>query len=93
MNLSSECRPSPPPEGNNLDTGLPEDKLEQLCENCYNARQKSGLSAEEVAEEIGKSPGYIYQLERAVFNPPLAVLVQLRDLFNLKSLATLLRGV
>lgn len=76
-----------------MDTGLPPKKLERLADNCREAREHSGLSAEEVAERIDKSIGYIYQLERAVFNPPLAILVLLRKVYKLKSLEPLLRGI
>lgn len=65
-----------------MDTGLPDARLKRLARNCKRAREDSGLSAEDVAARIDKSSGYIYQLERATLNPPLAVLVQLKKIYR-----------
>jgi transcriptional regulator with XRE-family HTH domain len=76
-----------------MDTGLPQKKLKRLAQNCHDARAATHMGAEEVAAKLGMSVGYVYQLERAQFNPPLAILVKLRSIYKLKSLKPFLDGI
>lgn len=76
-----------------MDTGLSDRNLGILAKNCQRAREKAGLHPEDVSAILEKSSGYIYQLERASFNPPLAILLQLRRQYKLKNLEPLVRGL
>ncbi len=76
-----------------MNTGLPTAKLNKLAKNCKKVREDRGLGAEEVASKLEKSIGYVYQLERGAFNPPLAILCQLKKIYRLKSLQPLLLGL
>jgi predicted transcriptional regulator len=76
-----------------MNTGLTDSQRETLAENCYNARDRVGMSAGDVAHELEKSEGYVYQIEAGAFNVPLATLLRLRKIYGLKSLAPLLKGL
>ena len=76
-----------------MDTGLSETKHKLLAENCKAARLHKCMSAEELAARLGKSPSYIYKLEKAALNPPLAVLLSMRDILGYNTLRPFIDGL
>lgn len=71
---------------------LSQKNRETLANNVYDLRQKTNMSAEELAARLGKSRGYVYQLEAGTISPPLQVVLQLRTIFR-THLKTILRGL
>ena len=50
-----------------------------LKENINLAREKAGLTKQELAEAIGKSPNYIYQIEGGSRPPPIQLVAKIAD--------------
>jgi transcriptional regulator with XRE-family HTH domain len=60
--------------------------MEKFCERLRMRRKELGLTGPYVAERIGVSRNYIYELEKSRKNPSLETVIKLSDVYRDKSL-------
>jgi len=53
-----------------------------LKQNIKDARERAGLSKKELADAIGKSPNYVYQIEGGQKRPPIKLVAQIADVLG-----------
>lgn len=72
---------------------LTEAQLTRLGQNLRKVRDRACMHAEEVAGELGRSAGYVWQIERGTHAPPLSVLLQLKRIYKLKTVRPFFEGL